>query len=363
MATKPTIKDVAKRAAVSKATVSYVLNNNPDQAISDAVKKRVWDAAYALNYHPAAVAVGLARRRSRNIGVILQKDNSAIVNPFYSFIIQGIVDETMEQDYNLLFSHVGSTYPGHRSLPKIIREANVAGVIFVSRIYPRMVHDIQESGIPVVAIDPYPSARGIDSVQIDNYQGGKLAADFLVGLGHQHFVFFGRVSDRPSIVQRCEGFVRELARHGVSFSRKQDIVSCSQPVFPEGYARGCELLRRKREVTAVFCASDLMAAGLLRAAHEQGRSVPNDLSVVGFDDIMMSNYTAPPLTTVYVPKQQMGRLGVARLLEMVERRTRKATKAVVPVELLVRGSTAPCTVAEGRKPVHLTVVRARPRQP
>jgi LacI family transcriptional regulator len=340
VASKPTIKDVAQKAGVSKATVSYVLNNNPDQAISDTVKQRVWDAAYALNYHPAAAAVGLARRRSRNIGVVLYKDDSAITNQFYSFVIQGIVNETMDQDYNLLFSHVDSTYTGPRNLPKIIREANVAGVLFVSRIYPRMLHDIQETGIPVVAIDPYPSVKDVTSIQIDNYEGGKLAADHLVGLGHQHVACLGKVSDRPSIVQRAEGFARAITRHRLPFSRKEDIIACDAPNFQDGYTQGNELLRRKRKLTAIFCATDLMAAGLLRAAHEQGRSVPGDLSVVGFDDITMGNYTSPPLTTLCVPKQQMGRRGAVRLLELIERRTRKTSKEVVPVELLIRSSTS-----------------------
>jgi LacI family transcriptional regulator len=354
VASKPTIKDVAKRAGVSKATVSYVLNNNPDQAISDTVKKRVWDAAYALNYHPAAAAVGLARRRSRNIGVVLYKDDSAISNQFYSFVIQGIVNETMEQDYNLLFSHVGSTYTGLRSLPKIIREANVAGVLFVSRIYPRMLHDIQETGIPVVVIDPYPSVRDVTSIQIDNYEGGKVAAEHLIELGHEHLAFLGKVSDRPSIVQRAEGFVRTVVRQGLPFSRREDIIACSAPTFQEGYIRGSELLRRKRKLTAIFCGTDLMAAGLLRATHEQGRSVPADVSVVGFDDITMANYTSPPLTTLSVPKQQMGRRGAARLLEIIERRTRKTAKEIVPVELRVRGSTgAPPAFADARARVRL----------
>jgi len=206
----------------------------------------------------------------------------------------------------------------------------------------------------VVAIDPYPSARGVTSIQIDNYEGGKLAADHLVELGHEHFAFLGRCSDRPSIVQRCEGFVRALGRHDISFSRKEDIISCTAPNFQEGYARGAELLRRKRRVTAIFCGTDLMAAGLLRAAHEAGRAVPADLSVVGFDDITMANYTSPPLTTVYVAKEQMGMLGAKRLLELVERRPRKTTKVLVPVEMRVRGSTAaPGAHADERARVRL----------
>jgi DNA-binding LacI/PurR family transcriptional regulator len=166
----------------------------------------------------------------------------------------------------------------------------------------------------------------------------------------------GEVRDRPSIVQRVDGFVRAVKRYGLPFSRKEDVVACSVPIFQEGYDHGRELLRRKRKLTAIFCASDLMAAGVLRAAHEQGRIVPADLSVVGFDDITMANYTSPSLTTLFVPKEEMGKRGAACLLELVEGRSRRTTKEVVPVELRVRGSTA-APSAQANERVRVRLVR------
>src|SRR5258708_28852318 len=108
MGSKPTIRDVAKKAGVSIATVSYVLNNNSDEVISDQAKARVWSAVRALNYHRAAAAVSLARQRTRNIGIILNPGHSDVTNPFYSFVIQGIIREVMDHDYNLLFSYLES---------------------------------------------------------------------------------------------------------------------------------------------------------------------------------------------------------------------------------------------------------------
>ncbi len=341
MGSKPTIKDVAKKAGVSTATVSYVLNNNPDEVISEKAKKRVWDAAKQLNYHPAAAAVGLARQRSKNLGVILYQDDSAVTNQFYSFVIQGVIREAMDRDYNLLFSYVESTYKTNRDLPKIIREANVAGVIFVSRVLPRMLRDIQEAGIPVVAIDNYPQMKGISSIQIDNRGGGNLAAEHLIGLGHKHVAFLGNVIDRPSIVQRCEGFVHALERHQMPFARERNVVDCEGLTFQEGYARSLDLLKKNKRLTAIFCANDETAAGALRAAHLLGRTVPRDLSVVGFDNITMTNYTDPPLTTIGVIKEQMGRRATTRLLELVDGLNREVKEERVPVELVVRESTAP----------------------
>src|SRR5579883_722638 len=151
MGSKPTIRDVAKKAGVSIATVSYVLNDNSDEVISAPAKQRVWSAVRALNYHRAAAAVSLATKRTRNIGVILYPGHSDVTNPFYSFVIQGVIREAMDRDYNLLFSYIESRYRDRRDLPKIIREANVAGVLFVGHINVPMLCDIRDSGIAVVA--------------------------------------------------------------------------------------------------------------------------------------------------------------------------------------------------------------------
>src|SRR5258708_10294106 len=142
MGSKPTIRDVAKRAGVSIATVSYVLNNNLEEVISDHAKERVRKAVRALNYHRAAAAVSLATKRTRNIGIILYPGHSDVTNPFYSFVIQGIIREAMDRDYNLLFSYVEPKYRGSQDLPKVIREANVAGVLFVRRINPPILSDM-----------------------------------------------------------------------------------------------------------------------------------------------------------------------------------------------------------------------------
>jgi DNA-binding LacI/PurR family transcriptional regulator len=341
MGSKPTIRDVAKRAGVSIATVSYVLNDSSEEVISEPAKQRVWTAVRALNYHRAAAAVNLATKRTRNIGVFLYRGQSDVTNPFYSFVIQGIIREAMDRDYNLLFSYVESKYQGTRDLPKIIREANVAGVLFVGRIYPRMVYDIRDSGVAVLAIDHNPRIKRVASVQIDNRRGGELAAKHLVDLGHRQFAFVGYVTHAASVVERCEGFLQELERAGVVRAARRQVVRCDDFTFNEGRARSRDLLATSKDVTAIFCGNDEVAAGVLRAIHEIGRSVPRDVSVVGFDDIIMANYTDPPLTTISVGKEQMGRQATARLIELVEGKRADALEEIAPVELVVRNSTAP----------------------
>jgi DNA-binding LacI/PurR family transcriptional regulator len=349
MGSKPTIRDVAKKAGVSIATVSYVLNNNSDEVISDQAKARVWSAVRALNYHRAAAAVSLATQRTKNIGIILYPGHSDLTNPFYSFVIQGIIREVMDRDYNLLFSYIESRYRGSQDLPKVIREANVAGVIFVGRVNVPMVCDIRDAGIAVVAIDHHPRVKKVASIQIDNAGGGELAARHLAGMGHTHFAFVGYVKEITSIVQRSEGFLRALDDSGFLRPDQREVVPCDALTFDEGHRGTRELLRHSKETTGLFCANDEVAAGVLRAARELGRSVPRDLSVVGFDDIIMSNYTDPPLTTVSVSKEQMGRRATARLLDIVEGKRTDTKEDLVPVELVVRSSTgqSPARVTAG----------------
>jgi LacI family transcriptional regulator len=341
MGSKPTIRDVARQAGVSIATVSYVLNNTSGEVISHQVKARVWTAVRALNYHRAAAAVSLAMRRTQNIGVVLGPDQNDVTNPFYSFIIRGIIWEAQAREYNVLFTYMQAKYRGAQDLPKLIREANVAGMLFVGRVNRAVLRDVQQLGIAVVAIDHQPRVKKIASIQIDNIGGGELVARHFLDLGHESLAFVGHVKGISSIVLRSEGFSRWFNHWGPAHGNRVDVVACDELTFAEGHRRSRELLERNRDVTAIFCANDEIAAGVLKAAHGLGRDIPGNLSVVGFDDIIMANYTDPPLTTVNVGKEQMGRSAVTRLLDMIEGRRSDTGEDLVPAELVVRSSTAP----------------------
>lgn len=340
MGNQPTIKDVAKKAGVSIATVSFVLNKHPKEAISARVQKRVSAAARALNYHPSAAAAGLARKRTRNVGIIFYKDEDLISNQFYSFVIQGAIKEAIEKQYNLLFSYITQTYKGYADLPKIVQEKNAEGVLLTRLVHPKLIHAIQARGIPVVAVDHYPETKQVNSLQIDNRTGGLVAAQHLIELGHQRIGMLHAAPDRPSIKARIEGFVAGLEKHEISFSRRSNLFEAPSLIFDSGYETALRILKRKRHPTALFCANDEMAAGAIRAAHELGLRVPRDISVVGFDDITMADYTDPPLTTVGVMKEHMGRRAMTRLLELVEGTDSEVKCEIVPVRLVVRESTS-----------------------
>jgi DNA-binding LacI/PurR family transcriptional regulator len=340
MASKPTIRDVAKKASVSTTTVSFVLNQRHGQAISERVTKRVWRAAQQLNYRPNASAAGLARKRTRNVALVFYREPQMISNSFYSFVIQGALDAAMEAEYNLLFAYVHERYRSHADLPRVIREANTEGVLLIREVHPRMVADIQALGLPVVTIDQYPPVTAVDRLEIDNRTGGALAARHLLELGHGRVAMLGAVRERPSIAERAAGFLEELERQLKPSRPRSRWIDCGDYNIEGGYDKARQLLSGRRELTALFCANDELATGVLWAAHELGVRVPEELSVVGFDNIAMSRFVQPPLTTVRVSKSDLGARAVRRLLELIEGKSTGIRRELVPVELVVRGSTA-----------------------
>lgn len=347
---RATIKDVAKRAGVSTATVSFVLNDNPNETISDAARKRVLDAARELNYHASAAAAGLARKRNGNVGIVFYKDDDTITNHFYSFVVQGAVKTAIERDYNLLFSYVDSTYKGYQDLPKIVREKNAEGVLMMRRLHPRMVKDILGLGIPIVAVDTSPRPEGVNTMQADDRRGGLLAGEHLILLGHKHLAMLIPRSPAPSIEERLAGFKSAFDKHERRFSRAANLVEAEALTFEAGRQATIRALEKRPELTALFCSNDEMAAGALRGAHEAGYRVPRDLSVVGFDDIVMCNYTDPPLTTVGAMKEHMGRRAMDRLIELVERLDERVRAELAPVEFVLRSSTAKPRKPSARRP-------------
>lgn len=339
MGSHPTIKDVAKKAGVSITTVSFVMNNRTDVMISEEVKRRVLKVAQELDYHPSAMAAGLAGRRTRNLGVVFYQEDKILSSPFYSHVIEGIVKATVEKNFNLYFSYLNSTYGGYQNLPKIIREKNVDGVLVMGHCDPQVVADIKERHVPIVAIDNFPSLKEADTVQINNKQGGMLATEHLLDLGHRHIGLLTAADARPSLRERGLGWRAAHASRHLPLNEGL-LFECSGLSFQSGYEKTMEILKKDRKVTALFCVTDEMAAGAIRAARESGRRVPDQLSVVGFDNVEISQYTDPALTTIGVPKEEMGRIAVTRILEIIESKDEAAFKQEVPVELVVRNSTA-----------------------
>lgn len=338
---RPRIADVAREAGVSKTAVSFAFNSPGRLAPETA--SRIRDVADSLGYRPHPVARMLTQRQTRAIGVLTPQALSVIFsNPFFGAFSEGVALAAEQEGYALHFIS-----PLRGSLARAMGRATVDGVVVVGLAsgHPE-VEQIRAGGVPLVMVDSsaLPDQPG---VEINDEGGARGAAEHLLNLGHRDVLVVGvepptpRANAEPEgvMARRMRGYVEALAERGVELDDNGVVVG---PASIEG---GIAAMRRAWEdglrPTGVLAMSDAMAIGVLRAARELGLRVPEDLSVVGFDDIDISQHTNPPLTTVHQPIRQKGESAVRLLLSVVQRRDRIPEQLRLETRLIVRGSTGP----------------------
>lgn len=299
-----TIRDVAKRAGVSVTTASYVLNNTGN--ISAATRLRVMEAAEELNYHPNAFARHLKKVKTRTIGVFISRFGGS----FYEEILEGIHDVILNTDYELIVS------PETRSPRRLLHYRQVDGaIVFDSKIPDVSVLKLASRRFPIVVLDRLLQNDFILPLLLDNSQGVREAFQHLYGQGARRIAF---VAGAPSIdnTERMETFLAEAKQHGLT-------VPLYQGNFTEGsgYEAAQTVFQSGELPQAVFCANDQMAIGFLRAMHERGLRAPQDIAVVGFDDIPIARYMQPSLSTVGASRFEWGAAATRQLLDFLENNT------------------------------------------
>lgn len=299
-----TIRDVAKRAGVSVTTASYVLNNTGN--ISAATRLRVMEAAEELNYHPNAFARHLKKVKTRTIGVFISRFGGS----FYEEILEGIHDVILNTDYELIVS------PETRSPRRLLHYRQVDGaIVFDSKIPDVSVLKLASRRFPIVVLDRLLQNDFILPLLLDNSQGVREAFQHLYGQGARRIAF---VAGAPSIdnTERMETFLAEAKQHGLT-------VPLYQGNFTEGsgYEAAQTIFQAGELPQAVFCANDQMAIGFLRAMHERGLRAPQDIAVVGFDDIPIARYMQPSLSTVGASRFEWGAAATRQLLDFLENNT------------------------------------------
>ncbi len=334
-----TIKGVAEAAGVSIATVSFVLNNRPGQVISGPVRERVLEAARRLHYAPSAAAAGLARKKTANVGIFFYRNDHLITNQMYSFVIQGAIKEASEREYNVLFSFIKDEYRGYADLPKVVREKNIEGALFIQHVSAPLHQELLHRGLAMVAVDSHPEVSGLSAVYVDNVRGAQMAAEHLLGLGHKNVAFLYASPEHPSIGVRRQAFAAEVESRGRK--AKAQLIDAGELTFQAGYEAARKVLAAQPRLTGIACANDELAAGVLRAGRELGRRIPQDLSVVGFDDIIMARYLDPPLTTIGYDKEALGRVAMGHLLDQIEQTGEPKPTPAVGCELVLRASSGP----------------------
>lgn len=341
----PTIYDIAKRAKVGIGTVSRVFNNHP--SVSDATRKRVLKVANSLNYQPHPYARGLAKKRTNSILAVIP----FFTTFFFLEILQGVQEKLGELDCDLLL--YGVHHPDHveSSLHKNVLRSRVDGILFFSMAMPAaFAKQYAQMKTPVVLIDTYN--KDFDSLTVENSYGAFLATNHLISLGHQRIGMLNANIESLPAHQRLKGFQRAMDEAKIPINPWY--VKKSSSTKLDGFTReaGYELMKEfivlgSEMPTAIFVSSDIQAAGALAALDEAGLRCPEDISIVGFDDIELASHLG--ITTIRQPMAEMGAFAAGRLAERMNNLNLPPTHKMFMPSLVVRKSSAPPTVRNPRQ--------------
>ncbi|PIX94550.1 MAG: LacI family transcriptional regulator [Ignavibacteria bacterium CG_4_10_14_3_um_filter_37_18] len=337
---KSTIKDVAKKANVSIATVSFVINNS--KPISEETKDRVQKAIKSLNYYPSKSAVSLVSGKTGNIGFILTDDHFLRTEPFYTTIFLGTEFEARSEGYYIILTSIKPNFTENDMLPRFILNKSVDGIIIAGKIPQILIEKISAYHLPTVFIDYIPSTNSYPLVLIDNIQGALLATNHLIDLGHKNIAFIGGDIEHPSLSHRLIGYKQALERANIPIKNSLIITDAKYPDRQNGFHSAEKLFSKNKNVTAVFAGNDALAIGILHYLKDNGYKVPQDVSLIGFDDIEADIMLRPTLTTIRVPKIEMGSEALKLIVTALKNKNSIIKKVLVPVELIVRESTSRC---------------------
>lgn len=327
----PTMREVAQRAGVSPTTVSHVVNNT--RYVSEEVRARVNAVMEELGYRPNALARSLRRGETQTLGLILPDS----ANPFFAEVGRSIEAAAFETGYNVILCNTEGDLEKESLYVDVLMKKQVDGVIFVAAgDHSGALQAILKRGGLVVVVDRDLAGVTLDTVLSDNYQGGYLATRHLIALGHRRIACIAGPSNLTPSAQRVLGYRQALEEAGLPFDEGLLLRGDFHP--ESGRQATHTLLARPQAPSAIFACNDMMAIGALRAAAERGMRVPQDLAVVGYDDIELASFTNPPLTTVQQPKDQIGKTAVRLLLERFVQRDLPPRRELLPSTLIVRGS-------------------------
>lgn len=342
-----TVYDIAREAGVSVATVSRVLNNTAP------VKKTTRDKINTLidkyQFQPNALARSLFKKETSMIGVILPD----ITNPFFPEVLAGLEQELRMKGYTIFLCDTVSVnadyeeqYTRESQYLSLLLEKQVDGLVMIggrinlAKPDKRLVQEVAEVSkrLPLLLINGNLPGQKLNRIYVNEKAGAMLATEHLIGLGHQHIAFVGGYRKMSNTLQRIQGFSSAMDKHGLTVRPEWMLDGGFSVERGKLFMR--ELLASPERPTAVFCANDLVAIGVMKEAYKAGLRVPDDLSIVGFDDIPFASHSIPELTTVSLKCYDVGK-GAAELLHGLISKSKVRRETVIEPELMVRESTAP----------------------
>lgn len=328
------IRDIAKLAGVSTATVSRTLAT--PAIVMPETRAKVEAAVRKLDYKPNALASSLRRRRTENIVVVVPD----IHNPFFSGVVQGIEHVAHGHGHKVLLGESQNSQQRLDTYAEMLDSKEADGLILLGALLPTGIANAVAAGeaphVPIVMACEYFVGLQAPNVRIDNAAAAAAATEHLLQLGHRRIAMITGPTGNPLVKDRVKGYRAQMAK--AELAVPADYVARGDFTVESGYHAMKKLLALSQKPTAVFCANDEMAMGAIRAVKDSGRRVPQDLSVVGFDDIRFAEYFDPPLTTIRQPQREIGETAMRLILDVFAKRN-APTSVVLPHTLVVRGST------------------------
>ena len=328
------IRDIAKRAGVSVATVSHIINST--RFVSDELIKRVERAMADMDYQPNLLAGSLRKKKTGTIGLIIPDSSNAL----FAKISKKIEDILFSRNYNVIVCN--SAYDIDRELEylKTLRSKMVDGILIVPvPLDSDHLEKFKKIGIPIVILDRSIPDINMDIILVDNFKSGYDAAKHLASLGHKNIGYIDRIYDHSHSLERKNGFIKAMQEQGLSLDEKNIVrggFTCS-----DGIRAVKELIARDSKITAIFSFNDINALGAMRGLIDLGLKIPEDISVMGNDDIPFSSIYVPRLTTIRYPTAEMADRASNLLLKRItEPNFKRTKKIIIPTELIIRESTS-----------------------
>ena len=337
MRKRVTSKDVAEKAAVSRTTVSLVLNNVGGIQISPETRQRVINAANELGYVPDATAQALASRRTKAIGLVMTRSPHHIASDtFLPQILSGMMEVVKDNKLRLLFEYVEEEHQDYAYL-ELARAKHIDGMILLTpRLDDLGVQRLEEMEIPTVLMGEIERSS-LYSVDVDNKLAARKAVEYLLNLGHRQVACIAHATATYTAVpDRVQGYKSALLDAGIT--PDDDLIRYADFTPESGYEQMKSLLASPKKFTAVFIASDNVAIGGKAALLDEGMRVPEDISLVGFDDIPWAQFANPPLTTVHLQAQELARRACLVLMDLLKGREPEMKRQIVDTQLIVRKS-------------------------
>ncbi|TXZ08335.1 LacI family DNA-binding transcriptional regulator [Vibrio mimicus] len=327
-----TMKDIARLAGVSTSTVSHVINKS--RFVSDEIAERVNNAAQQLNYAPSALARSLKMNRTQTIGMLV----TTSTNPFFGEVVKGVERSCYHKGYNLILCNTEGDNQRMKASINTLLQKRVDGLLLMCSTLEGERLDVFDRypDIPVVVMDWGPILFASDKIQDNSLQGGYMAAKHLIECGHREIGCITGPLIRHQAQMRYEGYKRALSEKGIAIN--PDWIVESDFECEGGYNAFEKLCERGKLPSALFVCNDMMAMGVIQAANQRGLRVPDDISLIGYDDVHIAKFMSPALTTIHQPKYRLGKAAIDTLLYRLENPDTTAQVVQLEPTLVARGS-------------------------